>query len=284
MQAPLSPLRYPGSKAGLIEWMDSFLNKNGLIGAQFVEPYAGSASLGLGLLSRGSISSLMIFERDPLLFSFWYSVFFRTDRLVALIERYEPSLKTREELNWLRKSEVVIDDIELMGYSALLFNRTGFSGVLNSGPIGGISQTSKYTVDCRFNKPSLIERIVELSKFSSKVTVYFGDAIKALTDANNADNSNRIFYVDPPYYIQGPKLYRYFYDFSDHLKLSETLVNAEYRWLLSYDDHPAIRHFYREFSIYEPQFRYSSRVPKKEHELLYTNIPIKVNSAIKNKK
>lgn len=282
MQTPLSPLRYPGSKAGLIEWMDSFLSENDLIGVQFVEPYAGSAALGLGLLSRGSISSLMIFERDPLLFSFWYSVFFRTDQLLSLIDKYEPSLKTRDELNWLRKSETVIDDIALMGYAALLFNRTGFSGVLNSGPIGGISQTSKYTVDCRFNKHSLIERIVELSKFSGKVSVYFGDAIKALTDANGSDNTNRIFYVDPPYYIQGPKLYRYYYDFSDHLELSETLINAKYRWLLSYDDHPAIRHFYREFSIYEPQFRYSSRVPKKEHELLFTNMHAKVDSNLNN--
>lgn len=272
MQPLLSPLRYPGSKAGLVNWMDSFLRKTGIAGRQFVEPYAGSASLGLNLLARNTVSSLMLFERDPLLYSFWYSVFFRTDNLIATIERLAPSLVTRAELEWLRKQDQVVDNIELMGYAGLLFNRTGFSGVLNSGPIGGASQSSSYAVDCRFNKETLIQRIRTLSEYANRVEVYFGDAKKALTDANFSDNSKRVFYVDPPYYVQGPKLYRYYYNFSDHLDLSTTLGAAKYKWLLSYDDHPAIRHFYSAFKIYEPEFRYSSRVPKKERELLFTNI------------
>lgn len=272
MQPVLSPLRYPGSKAGLVPWMRAFLAGSRLEGLEFIEPYAGSAALGLNLLASDSIASLMLFERDPLLFSFWYSVFFETSKLVRLIENKNPTLKTRSELEWLRGQDEVISDIALMGYAGLLFNRTSFSGVLSAGPIGGSGQNSAYTVDCRFNKFTLIERIEDLAKFASRVRVYFGDAQKALSDARNVDNSQRIFYIDPPYYIQGPKLYRYSYDFSEHLKLSENLAAANFRWLLSYDDHPAIRHFYRSFRIFEPELRYSSKVPKKERELLFTNI------------
>ncbi|MCA8078992.1 DNA adenine methylase [Burkholderia cepacia] len=267
-----SPLRYPGSKVGLVDWFESFLENHNLTGVQFVEPYAGSAALSLNLLSRGAVSSVMLFERDPLLFSFWYSVFRHPDELIAHVERFEASLATRAELSWLREMDEVSEDVTLMGFAGLLFNRTSFSGVLHAGPIGGVEQRSAYSVDCRYNKSELIRRIVQYAKLSESVDVYFGDAVHALSDARATENENRLFYVDPPYYVQGRKLYRYSYEFSDHMLLSETLATANYRWVLSYDDHAAIRHFYRNFRLFEPTFRYSSRVPKNERELIFTNI------------
>ncbi len=252
--------------------MENFLSDNALSGRQFIEPYAGSAALGLGLLTKGAVSSLMLFERDPLLFSFWYSVFYQTEDLIFQIKSQSPSLETRKKLAWLKQEDKVIDDLALMGYAGLLFNRTSFSGVLNAGPIGGVEQKSIYTVDCRFNKSDLITRIESLANYRNKVEVYFGDAKKALVDANLVENNNRIYYIDPPYYVQGPKLYRYWYRFSDHVDLSTVLANAKYLWCLSYDDHPAIRHFYADYKLFEPELRYSSRVPKKERELLFTNI------------
>lgn len=267
-----SPLRYPGSKANLVDWVVSFLEENALKGVEFVEPYAGSASLSLNLLSRGVISSAMLFERDPLLFSFWYSVFNRTEELISLIERNSVSMETRAELAWLLKLDHVHDDVVQMGFAGLIFNRTSFSGVLHAGPIGGASQNSRYKVDCRFNKSELIARIRACSDFSERVQVYFGDAVKALSDARNVDCSNRLFYVDPPYYLQGPKLYRYHYSFSDHIRLSEVLSEVGFNWLLSYDDHPAIRHLYRKFAHFQPSLRYSTKVPKKEFELILTNV------------
>jgi DNA adenine methylase len=272
MQLITSPLRYPGSKVGLVNWMANFLQKNSLVDKQFVEPYAGSASLGLGLLANGSIASLMLFERDPLLFSFWHSVFNRTDELIAQIEHQPINLETRQRLHWLKLEDSVIDDIVLMGFAALLFNRTSFSGVLKAGPIGGALQKSMYTVDCRFNKKEIINRIKKLSEYRAKIEIYFGDAKKALRDANTVNNSNRVYYIDPPYYVQGPKLYRYWYRFSDHVELKEILDEAKYMWCLSYDDHPVIRHFYSNYKLFQPELRYSSRVPKKELELLFTNV------------
>lgn len=267
-----SPLRYPGSKATFVDWVARFLETNKLTNIEFIEPYAGSASLSLNLLSRGQVSSAMLFERDPLLFSFWYSVFNKTEDLIEKIQATTISLETREQLSWILKLDEVHDDIVLMGFAGLLFNRTSFSGVLHAGPIGGASQSSRYKVDCRFNKDELISRIRACSAFSSQVSVYFGDANQALKDAQSTDCTNRLFYVDPPYYLQGPKLYRYHYKFSDHIALAEVLNAADFKWLLSYDDHPAIRHLYRKFAMFEPSLRYSTKVPKKEQELVVTNV------------
>lgn len=268
----ISPLRYPGSKAGLTGYVEKFLRDHDLCGTQMVEPFAGSASLSLNLLARDVVGSVMLFERDPLVFSFWHSVFFETDRLVEFVKIFPPTLETRGELSWLRDMDSVHSDIALMGYAGLLFNRTSFSGVLHAGPIGGTSQTSAYKVGCRYNAPDLVRRILEIAEYRDRMEVYFGDAQDALTDACEVDNEARFFYVDPPYYVQGPKLYRYSYGFAEHHGLASVLAQANYKWFLSYDDHPVIRHFYRDYLVYEPVLRYSSKVPKSEAEVFITNV------------
>ncbi|MBB2918123.1 DNA adenine methylase [Cupriavidus alkaliphilus] len=239
---------------------------------QMVEPFAGSAALSLNLLARDVIGSIMLFERDPLVFSFWHAVFFETDRLVHLVQAYPPTLETRRELEWLREMDEVHADVALMGYAGLMFNRTSFSGVLHAGPIGGVSQSSAYKVGCRYNAVDLVRRISEISEYRDRVEVYFGDAQDALADACNVDNEGRFFYVDPPYYVQGPRLYRYSYGFAEHHRLASVLAEANYKWFLSYDDHPVIRHFYRDYQIHEPILRYSSKVPKSEAEVFITNV------------
>ena len=40
-----------------------------------------------------------------------------------------------------------------MGYAALFFNRTNFSGVIDAGPVGGMTQSSAYAIDYRFSEP-----------------------------------------------------------------------------------------------------------------------------------
>lgn len=237
-----------------------------------VEPFAGSAALSLNLLARGTIGSIMLFERDPLVFSFWYSVFSETERLIELVHSNPPTLETRRRLEWLRELDDVHSDIVLMGYAGLLFNRTSFSGVLHAGPIGGTSQASAYKVGCRYNADDLARRIREIAGYRDRIEVYFGDAQDALIDACGVNNDKRFFYVDPPYYVQGPRLYRYSYGFAEHHRLSSVLAKANYRWFLSYDDHPVIRHFYRDYLIHEPVLRYSSKVPKSEAEVFITNV------------
>ena len=268
-----NPLRYPGSKSGFIEEFSEYVKTNNLEGKQIVEPYAGSASISLGLLQKGLVSSAILIERDPLIFAFWHCVFFRTDELIAGIEGLDISLDTWHEFEQFKKMDASLpENILPLGLAGIFFNRTNFSGVLHAGPIGGKSQTSEYAVDCRFNKKDIIKRISIIAKLADRVSVFFGDAIQAIQDANNSDNSNRFFYVDPPYYKQGQKLYRYHYKIRDHKLLCDALTEARFPWILSYDNHHVIEHFYSDFDQITRNFRYSSRSPKQEKELLITNI------------
>lgn len=276
-----NPLRYPGSKSAFIDEFSEYVKANNLVGREIVEPYAGSASISLGLLHKNLISSAVLIERDPLIFSFWFCVFHRTENLIRAIENLTVNLDTWHSFEKYRKfdkfkeNEVSTfgdDEVLSLGLAGLFFNRTNFSGVLHAGPIGGKNQKSEYSVDCRFNKKDIIKRINTISKLANKVSIHFGDAIQALKDSNDLDNSNRFFYIDPPYYVQGQKLYRYHYKLSDHKRLAEVLTDAKYSWVLSYDNHHVIEHFYSDFDKITRDFRYSSRNPKQEKELLITNI------------
>lgn len=268
-----NPLRYPGSKASFVDEFAQYVIANNLNDKEIVEPYAGSSSISLGLLQKGLVSSATLVERDPLIYSFWKSVFTRTDELIELIKNVEVTIEAWKEYDSLRSIDSVSDaNLLQLGLAGLFFNRTNFSGVLHAGPIGGRTQESKYLLDCRFNKGEIISRIRDISSFADKVTMQFGDAVEYLEKNKLLENENQFFYIDPPYYKQGQALYRYHYNLAQHKKLADVLSNASYKWILSYDNHHVIEFLYTEFEIVKRNFRYSSRLPKNEQELLITNI------------
>ena len=89
-----SPLRYPGSKALLLDYFSSYLTENLLVGAHLHEPYAGGASISLGMLERGLVSTASIVERDPLIYAFWKIAVEAPDDLCCRVERIPVTLAT----------------------------------------------------------------------------------------------------------------------------------------------------------------------------------------------
>lgn len=275
---PISPLRYPGSKARFYkQFRDLFCQLN-LNGRTVVEPYAGSASLSISLLAEGLVKSALLLERDPLIFSFWRSVFFHTDQLIEAINDVSVDIATWMSIRKLLSvSEPDENRVIELGLAGLFLNRTNFSGVLHAGPIGGMSQSSIYSVGCRFNKPEIISRISEISALKHDIDVVFGDALNYLNAQVTEDNDNIIYYIDPPYFKEGKKLYRHYYQMQEHAALAHTLTNAKYDWILSYDAHHIIEHLYADFARIYKMFRYSSRTPKQIQELLITNLDFGLN-------
>ncbi|MGV2292095.1 DNA adenine methylase [Trinickia sp. YCB016] len=282
MSSPfLNPLRYPGSKARSIEFFAEIARRNDLVGREIVEPYAGSGAVSFGLLERKLVSRAMFFERDPLVFSFWHCVFHRCQELIDAVLAVEVTLDTWHRLDVLRNvDDVNNNNIVQLGLAGLFFNRTNFSGVIHAGPIGGQSQTSDYSISCRFNKADLVKRIRDASSFGDRVSVFFGDAVHALEDAKSVNNENRFFYVDPPYFEQGRKLYRYHYRFGDHERLAGVLADASYDWVLSYDSHAVIDFLYSDHYKFRHVFRYSSKAHKMEEELVISNRELNFAQAV----
>lgn len=269
----VSPLRYPGSKATFLQVVLDFIVAHKLQGKEIVEPYAGSAIVSLSLVANEIVKKATLIERDPLIYSFWEAVFNHTDTLISSIENVEVNIDSwhyfREFLNYDQPDEGRIPELALAG---LFLNRTNFSGILHSGPVGGKSQNSIYKIDCRFNKKDIISRIQKIALLREAVSVVFNDALVFLGNVPALNNRTHFFYIDPPYFKEGHQLYRYHYKTVDHKRLSDVLREAAYPWLLSYDKHEFISLLYDGFPQNNQNFRYMSKIPKKEKELVITNM------------
>lgn len=199
----ISPLRYPGSKATFLNVVLKFVETYNLQGKEIIEPYAGSGIVSLSLVSNGIVNKATLIERDPLIYAFWKAVFEHTNTLVASIEKINVNIDTWNHLRTYLKVDKP-DDFRItdLALACLFLNRTNFSGILHSGPVGGQNQDSKYKIDCRFNKKEIISRIQYISLLRDSISVVFGDALHFLQASHFKNNSNRFFYIDPPYFKQ----------------------------------------------------------------------------------
>lgn len=290
MPTTINPLRYPGAKRELVPYIESLLECNNLVGCTFFEPYAGSAVVGLELLQKGIINKLILVEKDVLIYSFWKCVFSYSEDLCGRIENISVDLDTWLSFKPLRDiTSPNNGDLLDLGVAGLFFNRTNFSGIINANPIGGIKQTSSYKINCRFNKPVLINLIRKLSLLKDKVEVNWDDAIKFINMAkNNFPREVSFVYFDPPYFGKGKQMYRHYYTNTDHKALASFVRNNKhFDWLISYDDEPYIcglysgtgakyRQFYLDYSV-------SSGRRSLGKELLISNLPLPpVNVSVAN--
>lgn len=275
---PVSPLRYPGGKALLTGYISDVLETHLLVGCTFYEPYLGGASVSLGLLGQGSISNAVWVERDPLIYAFWRSVLTDPDGLCDAIDDLQITIETWERFQQYREVRTPRTrkySVLELGLAGLFFNRTNFSGIMGAGPIGGRRQSSKYGIDCRFNKDRIKEQIQGVSAYSDLITIHFGDAVEIMRKNSEALSTEFCFtYIDPPYYAQGRKLYRYFYEEQHHIELAEFIGGQGYPWLISYDNHERIRELYAQNRIQPIYLDYNVKSSKRATELLISNIEI----------
>ncbi|WP_188066200.1 DNA adenine methylase [Brevibacillus brevis] len=281
MPTTINPLRYPGAKRQLVPYISKLLTNNNLAGSTFIEPYAGSAVVGLELLQKGLIKKLVLVEKDVLIYCFWKCVFYHTEDLCKKIEDTLINVDTWIAMKPLRDIINPNDwDILELGFAGLFFNRTNFSGILRANPIGGIKQASKYKIDCRFNKPILISLIKRLSHLRDKVEINWDDAISFMNKAKKDFIREQCFvYFDPPYFGKGEKLYRHFYLSSDHRVLANFVrQNKHFDWLISYDDDPYICGLYSgigaKYCPFYLDYTVSSGKRSKGKELLISNLPL----------
>lgn len=272
----INPLRYPGGKADFVSSFHRILIASEYHGLPLVEPYAGSASISLGLLELGAIPRSTLIERDPLIFAFWNCVFERPEDLVNRFLELPITLKTWNEFQPLLKIETPKSRNLLdLAIAALFFNRANFSGIIHSGPIGGVSQSSKYKIDCRTNKADIIARIVQISEFGPLVTVKFGDGLTQIK--RDARRTNVLYYIDPPYFLMGERLYRHYFSHKDHKDLAAALNRVQFPWVLSYDNHHVIEFLYEDCQVRRHSFLYSAKSCKRRSELVIANFDLPEN-------
>ena len=251
-----TPFRYPGAKNRMLPIIMEHIDP--LIKFSFIDVFVGGGSVLLEVAQKYPNITLYANDKDYWMYCFWNVVASDdSSKLEALLELVArpPTL----ELFYKLRAEATTDEIQC-AYRAIFFNRTTFSGILNSGPIGGKEQNSQYKIDCRYNANKIKQKIIKCNNLLAGRTIVTNNDFSKLDVFTKTDTPA---YCDPPYYIMGDTLYREKMIPQQHFIL-RNILDSRKNWILSYDDCPSIRAHYQNKNIIDLSARYSINGKKKD--------------------
>lgn len=263
----VSPLRYPGGKLRVVDYVKRLFEINNLMDGTYIEPYAGGASVALTLLFSEYASKIKINDIDRSIYAFWHSVLEETEDLCRLISDTPVNLDV-----WKRQREVQSrkEDVELLelGFSTFYLNRTNRSGILSGGVIGGKNQDGNFKIDARYNKVDLIARIESVAEYKDRIELTSIDAVELIRRYKRAPSAKTLCYLDPPYYEKGRDLYLNYYNDDDHRAIAEAIKKYKGKWIISYDSVAFIKDLYQNYRQKEYYLSYSAGNPAKGKEIM----------------
>lgn len=263
-----TPLRYPGGKRRLAEFVALLMNENSLTGGHYVEPYAGGAGLALALLYEGHATHIHINDLSKGIYAFWASILEETDDFLRLLWDTPVNMETWEKQRALQQTPDSVPPLDL-GFSTFFLNRTNRSGIISGGAIGGRQQAGKWKLDARFNKESLSLRIEKLASYRTQISVYNQDAGHFLYTIVQNLPEEALVYLDPPYYARSRRLYENHYDREDHERLQQSVRVLNQRWMVSYDSVPEVYEIYSPFRHKKYSLSYSAGTREKGSEVIF---------------
>lgn len=273
MPTTLSPLRYPGGKSQMSNFIYQLLLRNNISDGYYIEPFAGGAGIAMDLLLKKRVSKVVINDFDIAIYALWYSIINYTGEFIEMI--LETPINIRE---WYKQKYIYSNRdnstmLEL-GFSTFFLNRTNNSGIITGGPIGGYDQSGEYKIDCRFNKRNLIKKISDISKHKEAISLFNLNAVDFIEDVikEKMDKSKTFIFFDPPYYKQGKNLYTNFFDHNDHQELAKSILDlCDHHWITTYDCEDEILKLYNGCPTKLYSLQYSARKSRKEKEYLFHN-------------
>jgi len=244
----VSPLRYPGGKSRMIDFLFPVIKKKEVL----VEPFAGGASVSLALLMAGEVDSIVLNDID---FG-WYSLFFRilydTEALCEEIMSYEPHKEDYKSKQYYMLHGYPGKDMEKASIAFLVINRCAFSGI----PFASY----KTNINERWNPETLCKRIRQIALYKDRITVLNKQATEVIE--KYYWNEHATLFIDPPYIGKGDILYVNKYTKKNHKELSELLEKLCMEFpcadvIITYDDDALLNDLYHIANVEKVGTRYS---------------------------
>ncbi|WP_269086386.1 DNA adenine methylase [Mycobacteroides abscessus] len=281
----VSPLRYPGGKGRMAAALaELFAAQFGLMAVEiWIEPFAGGAGAGLHLLAQDVVEEIWLTEKNRALAAFWRTVVQNGAELSALIRACSPDMHTWHDAKGVvaaAEAGETINDLDL-AFAALVINRCSRSGMVTTrvGPIGGKSQNGPDNIRARWNSAGLADRIDWIWARAERVRISEGDAAEhiAALDGSVGIEEEVLLFVDPPYLVQGNRLYAAGMSYDDHKNLAYALNNCGARWLLTYDSDERILDLYpaNRVMAYEIPHTANQRRVEEEYAVLSDNLAVR---------
>jgi DNA adenine methylase len=279
MPATMTPLRYPGGKTQFYPLVKNLLEKNGLTGHTYIEPFAGGSGIAIKLLLNNDVNHIIINDIDPAIYAFWYSVLHFSEDLCNLINKTPVDVA-----QWKKQKQIYLDkksNVINLGFATLFLNRANVSGIINGGIIGGLQQNGPYGIDARFTKKNLIKKIEAIHTQKNKIDIYNLDAIELLKRDEIKKLRKTLVNFDPPYVTKGAGLYENSFLDADHKRLASIIKKCSRRWIVTYDVHPLITELYFGFRFNYLDINYSVNRRRKEKEYIFFSDNLDIPETIK---
>jgi site-specific DNA-adenine methylase len=228
MRLPLYVVKTGGTKSWFVPRALQFLN--GWHPKTIVEPFAGSAVVGLSLLNEGCAERLVLAESDEDYLAFWRTALGDSN----FSYRVSKWTKTILGIPFEEQKPFVLASLEEMkrddpGFWILLQTRCGFNGMKNGGYM-----TEKHRGGILSRWPRDLDQSLDvLYGLRHRITV-MEDAFEALAAFDSEDS---YAFVDPPYTMTEKCPGHRMYDEAeiDHRALHQTLAAWKGQWQLTYN-------------------------------------------------
>jgi DNA adenine methylase len=228
-----SPFRYPGGKTWLVPYVHAWLKGRPALPSEFIEPFAGGASVGLSVAFARLADKVHLTECDPDVAAVWNTVL-NCDAvwLAEQILHLEINGRTvRRILEGKPRSE------KSRALRALVLNRVRRGGIM--APRAGILKRGERGrgLVSRWYGETLHNRVLAIHALRERISFTQGDGTVLIRA--NAGRSDVAFFIDPPYATAGRRLYSYYA--VDHAELFALLSASKADFLMTYEDNADIR-------------------------------------------
>lgn len=256
-----SPLRYPGGKTWLYpfakKWLSNQKNKT------LIELFAGGASVGLAAAIEGWVKEVILVEKDEYVASLWQTII--NDNAEWLANKIVEFDFTEENIDKVLAGRN--ESIRDRAFALILNNRISRGGILAHGA-GRIKHGENGKgLKSRWYPKTLRQRILKIAQYRERLRIVQADAFEIID--KYLDDSNVLFFIDPPYTVAGRRLYTY--SEIDHEFLFAKLNNSNSGFLMTYDDTEEIENYAAKYGFEFERILMKTTHHIKKYELLISS-------------
>jgi DNA adenine methylase len=232
-----SPFRYPGGKTWLVPHVQQWMISRPKRPAEFIEPFAGGAIIGLTVAFEHLADHVTLVELDHQVAAVWKTI---------LEGDYEWLANEILEFDLTSESvEVVLSQpntsTQELAFQTILKNRVNRGGILAPGAGKIKTGENGKGMKSRWYPETLAKRILNIGNIRERISFIEGDGLGVLEE--NAERKDAVFFIDPPYTAggknAGARLYAHYA--VDHARLFSVAEGLEGDFLMTYDNAPEIQ-------------------------------------------
>lgn len=232
-----SPFRYPGGKTWLVPLAQQWMINQPKRPAEFIEPFAGGAIIGLTIAFERLADHVTLVEMDEQVAAVWKTIL-KGDFEWLANEILEFDLTAETVAEVLSQTHV---STQQQAFQTILKNRVNRGGILAPGAGKIKTGENGKGMKSRWYPETLAKRIMNIGKLRERISFIEGDGLEVLQE--NADRADTVFFIDPPYTAAGKKAGSRLYTYSelDHERLFLIVDELEGDFLMTYDNAPEIQ-------------------------------------------